>query len=91
MTAEIDPLSEYVFALCRLDTASYLEDDDPLGSIAAAIGELPAATDQERAEVAFLASSLTIYFNTQYGLDAKTAGYFTAACVFAGSMVLSVR
>lgn len=34
-----------------------------------------------------LASSLTIYFNTQYGLDAKMAGYFTAACVFAGSMV----
>ncbi|MEP6656551.1 MAG: nitrate/nitrite transporter [Betaproteobacteria bacterium] len=34
-----------------------------------------------------LASSLTIYFNTQYGLPAVTAGYFTAACVFAGSMV----
>ncbi len=34
-----------------------------------------------------LASSLTIYFNTQYGLDAKTAGFFTAACVFAGSLV----
>ncbi|MCE1244323.1 nitrate/nitrite transporter [Oryzomicrobium sp.] len=34
-----------------------------------------------------LASSLTIYFNAQYGLDARTAGYFTAACVFAGSMV----
>ncbi|MDQ8023463.1 MAG: nitrate/nitrite transporter [Moraxellaceae bacterium] len=34
-----------------------------------------------------LASSLTIYFNVQYGLDAKTAGFFTAACVFAGSMV----
>ena len=34
-----------------------------------------------------LASSLTIYFNTQYGLDAKMAGFFTAACVFAGSMV----
>ncbi len=34
-----------------------------------------------------LASSLTIYFNSQYGLDAKTAGFFTAACVFAGSMV----
>ncbi|HQT80961.1 MAG: MFS transporter [Ferrovum sp. 37-45-19] len=34
-----------------------------------------------------LASSLTIYFNTQYQLDAKTAGFFTAACVFAGSMV----
>ncbi len=37
-----------------------------------------------------LASSLTIYFNTQYGLDAKTAGYFTAACVFAGSLVRPV-
>ncbi|MDP2867409.1 NarK/NasA family nitrate transporter [Methyloversatilis sp.] len=34
-----------------------------------------------------LASSLTIYFNTQYGLDAQMAGYFTAACVFAGSLV----
>ncbi len=34
-----------------------------------------------------LASSLTIYFNTQYGLDAKTAGFYTAACVFAGSLV----
>lgn len=34
-----------------------------------------------------LASSLTIYFNTQYGLTPVTAGYFTAACVFAGSMV----
>lgn len=34
-----------------------------------------------------LSSSLVIYFNTQYGLDAKTAGYFTAACVFAGSAV----
>ena len=34
-----------------------------------------------------LASSLTIYFNTQYGLDPKTAGFYTAACVFAGSLV----
>jgi NNP family nitrate/nitrite transporter-like MFS transporter len=34
-----------------------------------------------------LASSLTIYFNVDYGLDAVTAGYFTAACVFAGSLV----
>lgn len=34
-----------------------------------------------------LASSLTIYFNDQYGLSPVTAGYFTAACVFAGSMV----
>jgi NNP family nitrate/nitrite transporter-like MFS transporter len=37
-----------------------------------------------------LASSLTIYFNTQYGLDAQMAGYFTAACVFAGSLVRPV-
>ncbi|HEX5126606.1 MAG TPA: nitrate/nitrite transporter [Rhodocyclaceae bacterium] len=34
-----------------------------------------------------LSSSLTIYFNSQYGLDPKTAGFFTAACVFAGSLV----
>jgi NNP family nitrate/nitrite transporter-like MFS transporter len=34
-----------------------------------------------------LASSLAIYFNAQYGLDPKTAGYFTAGCVFAGSLV----
>jgi NNP family nitrate/nitrite transporter-like MFS transporter len=34
-----------------------------------------------------LAQSLTIYFNDQYGLSAVTAGYFTAACVFAGSAV----
>ena len=34
-----------------------------------------------------LASSLVIYFNTQYGLDAKMAGFFTAGCVFAGSLV----
>ena len=34
-----------------------------------------------------LASSLTIYFNDQYGLSAVSAGYFTAACVFAGSLV----
>jgi len=34
-----------------------------------------------------LTSSLTIYFNDQYGLDPVTAGYFTAACVFAGSLV----
>ena len=31
--------------------------------------------------------SLTIYFNDQYGLTPVTAGYFTAACVFAGSLV----
>ena len=34
-----------------------------------------------------LASSLTIYFNSQYGLSPVTAGYFTAGCVFAGSLV----
>lgn len=37
-----------------------------------------------------LASSLTIYFNDQYGLEPVIAGYFTAACVFAGSMVRPV-
>ena len=34
-----------------------------------------------------LASSLTIYFNDQYGLTPVTAGYCTAAVVFVGSMV----
>ncbi len=34
-----------------------------------------------------LASSLTIYFNSEYGLSAVAAGYATAACVFAGSLV----
>ncbi len=34
-----------------------------------------------------LASSLSIYFNSQYGLNLVTAGYATAACVFAGSLV----
>ncbi|HKY02980.1 MAG TPA: nitrate/nitrite transporter [Burkholderiales bacterium] len=34
-----------------------------------------------------LASSLTIYFNDQYGLSPVIAGYFTAACVFSGSMI----
>lgn len=34
-----------------------------------------------------MASILTIYFNTQYGLPAVTAGYYTAVCVFAGSLV----
>ncbi len=33
-----------------------------------------------------LASSLVIYFNGQYGLEPSTAGYLTAACVFAGSL-----
>jgi NNP family nitrate/nitrite transporter-like MFS transporter len=34
-----------------------------------------------------LASSLTIYFNDQYGLTPVNAGYCTAAVVFVGSMV----
>jgi NNP family nitrate/nitrite transporter-like MFS transporter len=34
-----------------------------------------------------LASSLPIYFHDQYGLAPKLAGYFAAACVFAGSLV----
>lgn len=34
-----------------------------------------------------LASSLAIYFNSQYGLSPVIAGYFTAACVFSGSLV----
>ena len=34
-----------------------------------------------------LASSLTIYFNDQYGLSPVAAGDFTAACVFVGSLV----
>ena len=34
-----------------------------------------------------LSSSLPIYFNSQYGLSPVAAGLFTAACVFAGSMV----
>lgn len=37
-----------------------------------------------------LASSLTIYFNAEYGLSPVTAGYFTAACVFAGSFMRPV-
>lgn len=37
-----------------------------------------------------LAASLTIYFNVQYGLSAVIAGYFTAACVFVGSLVRPV-
>jgi NNP family nitrate/nitrite transporter-like MFS transporter len=37
-----------------------------------------------------LASSLTIYFHDQYGLTAVVAGYFTAACVFSGSLVRPV-
>jgi NNP family nitrate/nitrite transporter-like MFS transporter len=34
-----------------------------------------------------LASSLPIYFNSEYGLDAVKAGLFTAGCVFVGSLV----
>jgi NNP family nitrate/nitrite transporter-like MFS transporter len=34
-----------------------------------------------------LSSSLTIYFNGEYRLDPVVAGFFTAACVFAGSLV----
>lgn len=34
-----------------------------------------------------LASSLTIYFNDQYHVSPVTAGYLTAACVFAGSLI----
>ena len=34
-----------------------------------------------------LASSLTLYFNDAYHLSPVIAGYFTAACVFAGSLV----
>lgn len=33
-----------------------------------------------------LSSSLAIYYNDQYGLSPVTAGYATAACVFAGSL-----
>ena len=34
-----------------------------------------------------LTSSLAIYFNAEYGLDAVKAGFFTAGCVFVGSLV----
>jgi MFS transporter, NNP family, nitrate/nitrite transporter len=37
-----------------------------------------------------LSSSLTIYFNSEYGLSPVIAGFFTAACVFAGSFVRPV-
>lgn len=33
-----------------------------------------------------LASSLVIYFNTQFGLDPVVAGYLTSGCVLAGSL-----
>lgn len=34
-----------------------------------------------------LSSSLNIYFNSEYGIDPIHAGFFTAACVFVGSLV----
>lgn len=34
-----------------------------------------------------LASALPGYFHDQYGLDPMTAGYYTAACVFGGSLM----
>jgi NNP family nitrate/nitrite transporter-like MFS transporter len=37
-----------------------------------------------------LSSSLTIFFNSEYGLSPVVAGYFTAACVFAGSFARPV-
>jgi NNP family nitrate/nitrite transporter-like MFS transporter len=37
-----------------------------------------------------LSSSLTIYFNAEYGLSPVIAGFFTAACVFAGSFIRPV-
>jgi MFS transporter, NNP family, nitrate/nitrite transporter len=37
-----------------------------------------------------LSSSLTMFFNSEYGLDPVIAGFFTAACVFAGSFLRPV-
>jgi NNP family nitrate/nitrite transporter-like MFS transporter len=37
-----------------------------------------------------LSSSLSIYYNDQYGLSPVIAGYATAACVFAGSLLRPV-
>ena len=37
-----------------------------------------------------MASSLTLYFNDQYAMPPVMAGYFTAACVFSGSLVRPV-
>lgn len=37
-----------------------------------------------------LSSSLTIYFNSEYKVDPVVAGFFTAACVFAGSFIRPV-
>lgn len=37
-----------------------------------------------------MSASLTLYFHDQYGMSPVMAGYFTAACVFAGSLVRPV-
>ncbi|MGE3142938.1 MAG: nitrate/nitrite transporter [Hyphomonadaceae bacterium] len=37
-----------------------------------------------------LSSSLTIFFNSEYGMTPVNAGFFTAACVFAGSFARPV-
>ena len=37
-----------------------------------------------------LSSSLNVYFNAEYGLTPVIAGFFTAACVFSGSLVRPV-
>jgi NNP family nitrate/nitrite transporter-like MFS transporter len=37
-----------------------------------------------------LSSSLTIYFNSEYRIDPVVAGFFTAACVFTGSLLRPV-
>jgi NNP family nitrate/nitrite transporter-like MFS transporter len=37
-----------------------------------------------------LAGALPGYFHDQYGLDPKMAGYYTAACVFGGSLMRPV-
>jgi len=37
-----------------------------------------------------LSSSLTIYFNAEYGLSPVVAGFFTSACVIAGSFIRPV-
>ena len=34
-----------------------------------------------------LANSMTMYFNSEYGIGPVVAGFFTAACVFAGSFI----
>jgi NNP family nitrate/nitrite transporter-like MFS transporter len=37
-----------------------------------------------------LSSSLNIYFNSEYGIEPVHAGFYTAACVFSGSLVRPV-